>query len=256
MKLSLIVHVNKDRGDRAQCLLTRLTLNKKLHSEVDFEVVVFDGGSSDNTKDICNFMSKILDLKYVYVPLSGPTEEAYALSLASKFCTGDVVGFVSADHWISENLVKALSSYETLPGCKPTQWITGLVLRSEDSKVFENPEKMVDQLLDDRCAGKEINSIIEIADIEKPTIITPDVWSVRKEKAPNFNTVKWFENLIDTEGGIQESPKSPLAIDMWSPPQKFVETPPLGEFAEYSYVVIDGNTLEVEEAEEWYEQRS
>ena len=50
MKLSLLVHANKNRGDRVQCLLTRLTLNAQLHPDVDFEVIFFDGGSTDNTK--------------------------------------------------------------------------------------------------------------------------------------------------------------------------------------------------------------
>lgn len=251
MKLSLMVHANRNRADRVQCLLTRLTLNKNLHSYIDFEVIVFDGGSTDHTKDLCHHFAKFMPLKYVYCPLEGPTEESYPLSIMSKLCEGEYIGFASADHWISENLVRILSSYEA-----PCKAIFGAVARSEESKVFLSPVQMVDQLLDDRCSNKEIRSIMELAEIEAMMSSYPEVWSVRRELAPEFGQ-DWSEQLKNIHGGLQETPYQPAAVDMWSPPQSFIDPPAeFGQLPEYGYAVIDGKTLEQEELEGWCEQRS
>jgi len=238
MNLSLMVHANRNRADRVQCLLTRLTLNKQIHSSIDFEVILFDGGSTDNTKDLCMHFAKYMDLKYVYSPLKGPTNESYPISIMKGMCRGDHIGFVSADHWISENLVSHMTF---LDGA--TFW-TGKVARSEDSKVHDDPASMVDALLDDRCSCKGIESILELCDIS-PTEGSNDLWSYR------------VGTDDETYGGGRIEGPRVVAIDMWRPPQDFIEPGcEKGKLLEYSYAVISDQTLEEDELRCYIEQRS
>jgi glycosyltransferase involved in cell wall biosynthesis len=252
MKLSLIVHANRNRSDRVQTLLTRLTLNKHLAPTTHFEVIVFDGGSNDNTKAICQFMTKALDLKYIYCPLINPTDEAYPLSVATKLATGDVIGFVSADHWISEKLVPMMlepfeKGYEDV--------LVGALARSEECRLWESPVTMVDMLLDDRCARKDMEDLLELCKLSTTHSLTPEVWATVPRNLPEVWTYKWQEEL--GRCGVTNSSKA-LAIDMWTPPQKFYTVPEkqLGTLDEYGYAEIGGQTLDRNELEEWCEQRS
>jgi hypothetical protein len=197
-------------------------------------------------------MMKAIDLKYIYCPLSNPTDETYPLSVATKIATGDVIGFVSADQWISEKLVPLMlepfeSGYDGL--------LVGALARSEECPLFSSPVELVNMFLDDRCARKEMEDLLRLCELNTTTSSTPEVWATLQRNLPAVWTYNWQEEL--GRCGVTNSSKA-LAIDMWTPPQKFY-TVPEGQFGtldEYAYAIIDEQTLDRDELEEWCEQRS
>jgi glycosyltransferase involved in cell wall biosynthesis len=100
MKLSVIIPTH----NRAEILKT--TLQKVLEQKgVDFEVIVVDDGSTDDTKNIISkFEIRNLKLKYIYQPQS---HQGVARNRGVGAATGDIIVFIGDDIFVEPGFLKA-----------------------------------------------------------------------------------------------------------------------------------------------------
>ena len=103
-------------------------INKILTSALNqtydnFEVIVVDDGSQDNTGKICEkYKKKYSNFRYIYKENSGVSD---ARNLGLKYITGDYVCFWDADDWVEFNyLEKMLSAIHLTPRPKNTILVT------------------------------------------------------------------------------------------------------------------------------------
>jgi glycosyltransferase involved in cell wall biosynthesis len=106
-KISVIIPVY-NRGD----LLAR-TINSVINQTfTDFELIVVDDGSTDNTKDVVqDFVKKDSRVKYFRQKNSGGA--AGPKNTAIKYCTGEYVAYLDHDdEWFPTKLEKQLKIFE------------------------------------------------------------------------------------------------------------------------------------------------
>jgi len=72
----------------------------------NFEVIVVDDGSKDQTKEIVDSFKKNLDIKYIFQENKGP---ACARNLGIKKASGDIVAFIDDDCIASRQWLKAIN---------------------------------------------------------------------------------------------------------------------------------------------------
>ena len=72
----------------------------------NFEVIVVDDGSKDQTKEIVDSFKKNLDIKYIFQENKGP---ACARNLGIKMASGDIVAFIDDDCIASRQWLKAIN---------------------------------------------------------------------------------------------------------------------------------------------------
>jgi glycosyltransferase involved in cell wall biosynthesis len=90
-------------------LLKRALNSLARQSVKDFEIIIVDDGSEDNTCEICNsFKDRITSLKYIYVKNSGLS---YARNVGIKSSTGDYILFTDDDCIPEENWVERMGFY-------------------------------------------------------------------------------------------------------------------------------------------------
>lgn len=103
--LSIVIPVAPNRFDRLRAILSRLTLNRRLFPDHTFEVIVIDGGSTDNIRTLCEQLSPYINMKYIYLPICQFINAAYPRNVGMRVCQGKVIGMIDVDHWPSEFLV-------------------------------------------------------------------------------------------------------------------------------------------------------
>jgi glycosyltransferase involved in cell wall biosynthesis len=103
--LSIIIPVAPGRIARLTADLSRLSLNQVVFPDHAFEVVVLDGGATDNTRELCEKMSEYINLKYIYVPIKKFICAAYPRNVALRACEAPIISMIDIDHWPSENIV-------------------------------------------------------------------------------------------------------------------------------------------------------
>ena len=85
-------------------------------SYTNFEHIVIDGGSTDNTIEI---LKKYLHLKWVSEPDEG---QADALNKGLAMATGDIIGWINSDDYYQKNIFHDVASHFKNPNI---QWIIG-----------------------------------------------------------------------------------------------------------------------------------
>jgi cellulose synthase/poly-beta-1,6-N-acetylglucosamine synthase-like glycosyltransferase/glycosyltransferase involved in cell wall biosynthesis len=107
-RFSIIVPAKDESPVIARCLNTLLNLDYPMNK---MEIIIVEGGSEDNTKEICaEFATKNPDNIKVICENSSKGKPA-ALNLALPYVTGDIVGVFDADSIPEKNVLKKIASY-------------------------------------------------------------------------------------------------------------------------------------------------
>lgn len=122
-KLSIIVPVYNAEDHLQRCLDSILKQTFR-----DFEVILVNDGSRDNTKQICDENVALDDRVKVIHKVNGGTSSARNEGL--KIASGDYVGFVDSDDWLEPEMYQVM--YE-----KAEKHDVDLVI-SDYKRVFEN----------------------------------------------------------------------------------------------------------------------
>jgi glycosyltransferase involved in cell wall biosynthesis len=103
-----ILHTTYNRAHFLSAVLHRFELNAQRHPEVDFELIVLDGGSSDSTQEICReFLDReTFKLKYVHVGFGRWVNPSLPRNIALRHAVGRIGCTTDADHWVGQDFVK------------------------------------------------------------------------------------------------------------------------------------------------------
>ncbi len=96
-------------GDK---FIFRLFDSLLLQTYKNFEVILVDDGSTDNTRELCNkykslFNEEGIAFIYIYQDNAG---QAAAVNNGLKYVTGDYLYWADADDWVESNILEVLSN--------------------------------------------------------------------------------------------------------------------------------------------------
>jgi cellulose synthase/poly-beta-1,6-N-acetylglucosamine synthase-like glycosyltransferase len=107
-KFSIIVPAKDESPVIARCLNTLLNLDYPMDK---MEIIVVEGDSKDNTKEICSDFSKKNQNNVRVICEHSSKGKPAALNLALPHITGDIVGVFDADSVPEKNALKKLAAY-------------------------------------------------------------------------------------------------------------------------------------------------
>jgi cellulose synthase/poly-beta-1,6-N-acetylglucosamine synthase-like glycosyltransferase len=107
-KFSIIVPAKDESPVISRCLNTLLNLDYPLDK---MEIIVVEGGSKDNTKEICSEFSNKYPSNVKVICESTSKGKPAALNLALPLITGDIVGVFDADSIPEKSALKKIASY-------------------------------------------------------------------------------------------------------------------------------------------------
>ncbi|MCK5610057.1 glycosyltransferase family 2 protein [Candidatus Pacearchaeota archaeon] len=167
--LSICVPVVPNRTERIKTMISRLSLNKKLHPEIPFELIIVDGGATDDLKEICMAARAHLNLKYVFLPLYEFVNPAYPRNVGFRIAEGEIFTMLDADYWVGEHFVAGAVAPFLRSG-KRDMINNGYVLdTSENNRGGVSAAKQINEaLLDPQNLKKTILSLYDICQIPKP----------------------------------------------------------------------------------------
>ena len=131
-RLSIIVPVYNSEAYLEECL-TSLVLQDVL----DFEVIIVDSNSSDNSLDIIKKYCELLPDIFKYIHLDENKGVSVARNIGFKYASGEYIGFVDSDDFIHRNMYGDMLALIDI--CKDLRVVsTGVqrVLEKDNSKSF------------------------------------------------------------------------------------------------------------------------
>lgn len=181
-KLSILVPAIPGRFDRLKAILSRVTLSNflygqkypetKLDPNKDIEFVIVDGGSTDNTRELCEAVGKHYRMKYIYLPIGKFINAGYPRNVGLRVCEGEVIGHLDIDHYPSQNIVEGMLR-PFLDGRIDRHINRGYVVDTTKSPQGKGPnvswlEAVNDHLLNDVNLRATIESVYEQTQIKPP----------------------------------------------------------------------------------------
>ena len=158
----------------------------------DFEIIVVDDGSTDNTKEVIKpYLNKI---KYIYQQNSGPSA---ARNRGIKEAKGEYIAFLDADDiWLPQKLELQIKFMETYPNLgltfadvcffrKERRIIKKTFLK--DKKVFKNLHTQSTSFFEKIFLEKIFNALIEENFVPTSTVVA---------KMECFNKVDFFDETL------------------------------------------------------------
>jgi len=104
MSLSVLITTYNRADELRRCLDSLVK-----QTDQDFEVIVYDDGSQDNSEDVANEFKSQLDLKYIYGEnFGGP---ARGRNVGIKEASREYVSFLDSDDWWYEDRVARIKKY-------------------------------------------------------------------------------------------------------------------------------------------------
>lgn len=191
--LSIVVPCCGGRPKRVEAIISRLSLNKQMHPDIEFELIVVDGSSTAEYKEMAEYCARFFPIKYISIPIGRFINAGYPRNCGLRFAEGDVFAGIDIDYWLSENYVRGVMR-PFLEGRKVLN--QGYVIDSNKTKnINVSPHsdegkrlvsKINDLILSDKAAGAEIWDVYR-----KTGIPTPRPWNkVWIWAAPAENCIK------------------------------------------------------------------
>ncbi|MCK8141458.1 glycosyltransferase [Flavobacterium sp. I-SCBP12n] len=103
---SIVIPTYNRTSDLARCLDSLVSQTYK-----NFEVIVCDNGSSDNTKDVVMGYADKLNLNYIHI-IENSGGPAYPRNLGLKEALGDWVCFLDSDDWYTDNRLEYIADLD------------------------------------------------------------------------------------------------------------------------------------------------
>lgn len=166
--LSICVPVAPGRTQRIKAMLSRLSLNKRVHDDVPFEVIIVDGGATDDLREICMAARAHLDLKYVFLPLYEFVNPAYPRNVGFRLAEGEILTMLDADYWVGEDFVAG--AVAPFFGGARDVINNGYVLDTSENRRGgrARAEEINEALMANSSLNRRILDIFEICQIPKP----------------------------------------------------------------------------------------
>jgi len=151
----------------------------------DFEIVIVDDGSTDNTKDIIEVMSRKFPGKLLYLYQKNKGVCA-ARNIGIKASTGDYVAFLDADdRWMSPRLQVGVDILESMPDVSLVH--ANITRINENGQVLSTPTRDSNLL-----TGKIFKRLfLHLIQVSTPTVL------IRKEV---LNSVGLFDEYLTRLG--------------------------------------------------------
>lgn len=183
--ISVIVPVYNTEKHIRDCIESIISQTKQ-----SIEVILINGGSSDNTGNICNEYAKIdKRIKVIHKADNGVTSDRKA---GLKIATGDYITFVDGDDWISENMYDELFREAENSGA---DIVTSGVIRE-----YPNSNKIILDGLDEgvydcRAEGALQQNMIWIGESRKKGIV-PGLWNKLFRRNVIYDAYMSMDDLI------------------------------------------------------------
>ena len=109
-------------------------------SDVEFEIIVVDDGSTDNTGDIIRKYERTV--RYIKTDNNGV---ASARNTGVKYARGDYYIFVDSDDYVSQSLLSDMQKYIEI-GADLIKW-SPILVDEDGNKINENSENFLKKLI-------------------------------------------------------------------------------------------------------------
>ena len=130
--LSIIVPVYNSGAYLEDCLNSLV-----LQDVLDFEVIIVDDNSSDNSLDIIKKYCELLPDIFKYIHLDENKGVSVARNIGLKYASGEYIGFVDSDDFVHRNMYgDMLALTEKCKGLKVVSTGIQRVLERDSSKSF------------------------------------------------------------------------------------------------------------------------
>lgn len=102
-----IIHTIYNRYNHTRAILPRFEFNHERHPEIDFELVVLDGGSNDGTEQLClDFLGNTkIKMKYIRANFGKWTNPSLPRNIALRYVEAPICVTTDADHWVGQDFV-------------------------------------------------------------------------------------------------------------------------------------------------------
>lgn len=102
-----IVHTTYNRAHHLRAILPRVELNAKRYPWIDFEFIILDGGSNDDTRKLSlEFLDRnVCKCKYLRVNFARWVNPSLPRNIALRHAEGRIGCTTDADHWLGQDFV-------------------------------------------------------------------------------------------------------------------------------------------------------
>jgi glycosyltransferase involved in cell wall biosynthesis len=202
MKLSIIIPTyNRKETLKKQLILFKSQKNIEF---LDFEIIVVDDGSSDETKEMIDNLELNYEIKYIFLKRNIDSSRARARNVGSKKSTGDILSFIDSGILPSESFIQdTINYYSDIDNNNKVllHYTYGLFATNDDiykeSKSHNDFIEIIKKNDDWRDVREDIFD--HISEVPAPwSLGWSCMMSVTKEK---FNIVRGFNESFKNWGG-------------------------------------------------------
>lgn len=167
MDLSIIVPCCGGRPKRVEAIISRLSLNKQLHPEINFELIIIDGSKTAEYQALAEYCCSFINLKYIAVPIGRFINAGYPRNIGMRAAEGRIIAGIDIDYWLGEHfIVGAIKPFE-----KKSVLNQGYVIdTSKSDKVIHPPqsEELNTLILSDKATGAQILDVFHKLGVPAP----------------------------------------------------------------------------------------